>query len=288
MNPPKISPSPFLKWAGGKKGIVDTLKHYVPWNFHAYHEPFLGGGALFFALKNSGLLDGKEVFLSDINDELINTYRVVRDSPNELIEVLQDFSKEHSKSFYYRVRAWDKEPNFKRKDPVQRAARFVYLNKTCYNGLYRVNAKGHFNVPFGYHKNPNICDRDRIYRASEALRGAHLYVSCYTKTLQKAQEGDFVYLDPPYLSFGQNDSFCAYGHKPFLLSEQTRLRDFFDRLDQKGVFVLQSNIEHPFIRDLYKKYEIQKVYKTHKINSDPKGRKRRVEVLISNKGKNWI
>jgi len=163
---------PFIKWVGGKRGLLKQLLPLFPKEFQNYHEPFLGGGAVFFELYSLGYLKDKKIYLSDINAELINTYKTIKNNPNELIDNLKNFKEQHSKEFYYQTRELDRKENFKDLTNIQRATRFIYLNKTCFNGLYRVNKKGYFNTPIGSYKNPNIADRDIILCASETLKVA--------------------------------------------------------------------------------------------------------------------
>ncbi|HQS77530.1 MAG TPA: Dam family site-specific DNA-(adenine-N6)-methyltransferase, partial [Sulfurovum sp.] len=153
-----ISAKPFIKWVGGKRGLLSQIIPLIPKEFNNYFEPFVGGGALFFELYSLGLLRDKKVYLFDINAELINAYNTVRNNPTELIKSLKKFQEKHSKEFYYDIRAWDREENFLQRSDIERATRFIYLNKTCFNGLYRVNSNGYFNVPMGSYKNPNIAD----------------------------------------------------------------------------------------------------------------------------------
>jgi DNA adenine methylase len=160
---------PFIKWVGGKRGLLEQIIPLLPKSFDSYHEPFLGGGALFFELYSRGYLKEKKVFLSDINSELINVYQVVKEKPEKLIENLKRYKKNHSKEFYYEIRALDRKDDFNDLSSLERATRFIYLNKTCFNGLYRVNKKGYFNTPIGSYKNPKIVDEETILNASEAL-----------------------------------------------------------------------------------------------------------------------
>ncbi len=157
---------PFIKWVGGKRGLLSQILDKFPTRFESYHEPFLGGGAVFFELYSRGLLKDKKIFLSDINTELINTYNMVKNSPDELINQLDDYKERHTAEFYYKTRQIDRMTEFLDLTDIQRATRFIYLNKTCFNGLYRVNQKGYFNTPIGSYKNPNIADRDTILKAA--------------------------------------------------------------------------------------------------------------------------
>ena len=274
---------PFLKWAGGKGQLLEELVPRVPKKFNSYFEPFLGGGALFFELYNRGLLEGKKVFLSDRNRELINCYRVIQQSPLQLIKLLEKFQQRHwqeGKKFYYQVRGWDREPNFLEIDPLLRAARFIYLNKTCYNGLYRVNRKGEFNVPMGSYKKPKIVDRTNILAVAKSLEGVEILEMVFEEIEEMAKEGDFVYFDPPYDSISQN--FTSYTREEFGKEEQQRLGDLFRRLSRKGVLLMESNSDTPFIRKLYQNYRIEQVWASRAINSDPTNRGKVPELIIRN------
>lgn len=274
---------PFLKWVGGKRALLPELLKHIPVNFGNYFEPFVGGGALFFELKKLGRLEGKKAYLFDKNSELINTYIAVRDKPMELLEKLEHHQESHSKEYYYEVRAHDREPNFAQSDTIERAARFIYLNKTCFNGLYRVNSKGFHNVPMGSYKKPNIHDEALIYGASEALQGAIIEVADFAKTTQLAQSGDFVYFDPPYYPLSPTSSFTSYHTDLFLDEEQKRLYEVFDTLVHKKVSVLHSNSDTDFIKNLYREYVIEHVEMARFINSKSNGRGKIKEVLIKKK-----
>ncbi len=278
----KVEARPFVKWVGGKRGLVDQLLPLIPKSFANYFEPFVGGGALFFALYNRGLLDGKRVYLFDRNEELINTYRVIQRSPQALLKKLFAFEQRHTKEFYYAVREWDRKEYFKELDSVERAARFIYLNKTCFNGLYRVNKKGYFNVPMGRYKNPKICDEDLILQASLALQGVRIEVADFGKVLEFAQSNDFVYFDPPYYPLNATSNFTSYTDLAFLEDEQRRLYEVFEQLDKRGVYVMESNSDTEFIKNLYKKYTIDIVYMHRFINSKKEGRGKIREVVIRN------
>lgn len=180
--------TPFVKWVGGKRGLLSQIIPLLPKKFNNYFEPFVGGGALFFELFSLGLLKDKNIYLFDINSELINTYIIIRDNPLELIEKLKRFRELHSKEFYYEIRAWDRESNFLNKDSLDRATRFIYLNKTCFNGLYRVNKKNQNNVPIGNYKEPNICDVSTILNASVALQNVNILNASYKEVLKYASK----------------------------------------------------------------------------------------------------
>ncbi|WP_456479545.1 DNA adenine methylase [Nautilia sp.] len=280
MSGNKTSAKPFIKWVGGKRGVLSQILPYVPKKFNNYFEPFVGGGALFFELYNLGLLKNKKVYLFDKNEELVNAYKVVKSNPFGLIEKLKEFENKHSKEFYYEIRETDRKENFKNFDPVLRAARFIYLNKTCFNGLYRVNKKGYFNVPIGRYKNPKICDEEAILSASGALKNATVKASDFSEVLNYAEKGDFVYFDPPYYPLNKTSNFTSYTDGGFLEEEQRRLYEVFEKLSQKGVYVLESNSDTEYIKNLYKKYEINFVNVNRLVNSKAGGRGKIKEILL--------
>jgi DNA adenine methylase len=271
---------PFLKWAGGKRGLISQLFERFPAKFNNYHEPFLGGGAVFFELYSRGMLNDKKVYLSDINAELINAYQVVKNHPKDLIKNLQIYKKNHSKEFYYQIRELDRLDNFKTLSELERATRFIYLNKTCFNGLYRVNKKGYFNTPIGSYKNPNIADEETILNASEALQNAIISNNSFDKTTQNANSNDFVYLDPPYYPLTKTASFTAYDENAFLDEKQKQLFSVFKKLNDKNCVVLKSNSNADFIKTMYKKYTIDFVNANRFINSKSSGRNKIQEILI--------
>lgn len=277
-NPPQAKP--FLKWAGGKRGLIGQLFSKFPTDFNNYHEPFLGGGAVFFELYSRGMLEGKKAYLADINLELINTYQIVRNNPEKLITELVHYKNNHDKELYYKTRALDRLDNFKTLSKLERAARFIYLNKTCFNGLYRVNSQGYFNTPIGSYKNPNIADKEVILNASEALQNAIISNQTFNKTLNDANQGDFVYLDPPYYPLTETASFTAYDKNAFLGEKQEQLFDVFKKLHQKKCAVIKSNSDTDFIKDLYQGYVIDFVQANRFINSKGNGRSKINEVLI--------
>jgi len=279
---------PFVKWVGGKRGLLSQIIPLLPKKFNNYFEPFIGGGALFFELQKQGRLEGKKVYLFDINSELINAYNVVKKYPNKLIAQLYKFKDKHSKEFYYEIRAWDREDNFLELDEVTRASRFIYLNKTCFNGLYRVNRKNQNNVPMGSYKNPNICDSDIIYSASYALQNVTILNISYKEVLNYATKDDLVYLDPPYYPLTPTSSFTSYSEFEFLEKEQKELFEVFQELNNKGCQILHSNSDTDFINKLYKEYNIEKIQANRFINSKGSGRGKISEVLVRNKYDNNI
>jgi len=273
---------PFVKWVGGKRGLLEQILPLFPKDFNNYYEPFVGGGAVFFELFSKGLLKNKKVILSDINKELINTYNVIKNNPFELISELKKYKKQHNKEFYYKVRELDRKNNYNNLSNLEKATRFIYLNKTCFNGLYRVNKKGYFNTPIGSYKNPNISDEYVILAASEALQNVKILHQSFVKILKQTQMNDLVYLDPPYYPLNSTSNFTSYNSNCFLEDEQFELFEVFDILTDKGVRIVQSNSDTDFVKDLYKKYDIKIVSANRFINSKSSKRGKITEVLIRN------
>ncbi|MEG4496470.1 DNA adenine methylase [Microcoleus sp. F10-C6] len=250
--PFQVLPRPFLKWAGGKTKLMGQYQPYFPEKFTTYYEPFLGGGAVFFYLAQQH--PGLQAILTDINPELINAYRCVRDKVEELILLLQEHQLEHTKdnkSYYYWVRSRAY------KTDTERAARLIYLNKTCYNGLYRENSKGEFNVPIGRYKNPQICQADLLRSVSSLLAPAQIEVRKFDEILDFAtSREDFVYFDPPYYPISATSNFTAYNRDNFKESEQLKLRDIFAELAERDVKVMLSNSNCDFIEKIYSDTQI--------------------------------
>ncbi len=261
---------PFIRWAGGKGKLVPELITLAPKTFRAYREPFLGGGALFFALQP------KHAVLSDANTELIHAYTIVRDQHVTLIETLRESAKAHSKEHYYFVRGIDP----KTLDPVKRAAHFIYLNSTCFNGLHRVNAKGVFNVPWDPGRSGSVNDFT-ITIASIALRGRDLLTQDFRKIEYTALAGDFIYFDPPYIPLTATASFTGYTTGGFTHKDQVDLRDMALRLKRRGVHVLLSNSGTPVVEQLYgADFELHPVAARRNINSKGTGRDAVKEYII--------
>lgn len=280
---PPLDPSarPFLKWAGGKGQLLAALDQRLPRQFRRYHEPFLGGGALFFHLHARVRL-GYGAALTDFNPELILCYTTVRDAVEDLIEVLWMHHCHRLKPEYFReIRSWDREPGFTQRPAIERAARAIFLNKTCYNGLYRLNQKSQFNAPFGYYKNPLVCDPANLRAASAALRETELRVGDFGAVLAHAEPGDLVYFDPPYVPVSATASFTHYTGQTFGSEEQRRLAEVVQTLAARGTHVMLSNSATPLARELYAAPmpNTSVVLASRKINCD--GRKRGdVEELI--------
>lgn len=241
----KDQTAPILKWVGGKRQMMYQLLPRVPSEYGKYIEPFFGGGALFFQLKP------EKAVIADSNPELINMYEQVASRVTKVIAYLREY--EYSEAFFYELRAkeWDKL------DPVEAAARMIYLNKTCFNGLYRVNNKGLFNSSFGKYKNPNYCNVDLLKRASADLKKAKLICDDFCVVLSKhAKKGDFIFLDPPYMPISRNADFRRYTKEQFFEDDQRKLADMVRELADKGCYMLLTNSNHELIHDLYKDYII--------------------------------
>jgi DNA adenine methylase len=276
-------PKPFVKWVGGKRQLMQQFRDmdlYPPDGFNpetaTYFEPFVGGGAMFFDLLP------KKAVLSDMNPELVITYNVIKNDVESLIKKLKEHQKNNSKEYFLKIRAQliDKLSN------VNRAARFIYLNKTCFNGLYRVNGSGQFNVPYADNKNPAICDEINLRKVSESLKHTKILHQDYKEVLEKAKKGDFIYFDPPYYPVNKTSSFTSYTKDGFLEREQEELRDVFVKLSKRGCFVMLSNSDTEYINKLFarldKKIVIHKVFAGRSINSNGTGRGKIKEVVVIN------
>lgn len=271
-----IVAQPFLKWAGGKRQLIPIIKHYLPKTFNTYYEPFVGAGALLFELKP------QKAFINDVNPELINCYEVIRDLS---IDLIQDLKKhKNTPQYFYEIRELDRTKEFKKLSVVERASRIIYLNKTCFNGLFRVNRQGQFNAPFGSYKNPNIINTDVIRAVSHYLKNneVKIFNVDFSKVVESAKRGDFIYFDPPYDPLSETASFTGYSLNQFGKSEQERLRDVFDVLTRKGCKVMLSNSSTEFIADLYSDYNIKTLQANRNINSVGSDRKKVNEFLILN------
>jgi DNA adenine methylase len=243
----------------------------------------VGGGAVFFHLYRRGRLDGRDVVLIDRLEELIDCYRIVRDEVDALIDALEPHeAAKLDREYYYEVRAWDRQPDYHERSDVERAARFVYLNRTCYNGLYRVNRKGQFNVPMGRYRNPKVRDTDRLRAASAALQGAVLLADDFGRCLDVAEAGDLVYFDPPYHPLSQTANFTAYTAGDFREDDQRRLAEVFAELDARGCWLLLNNSDTPLIRQLYDGYEQIRLSANRPINSKGGRRGAVAELLVVN------
>lgn len=285
-SPQLVAPQPFLKWAGGKRSLLAEIRLRTPEYSGAYIEPFLGAGAVLFDQQPN-----QRKIVSDYNHNLIEVYEVIRDKPSELLDALR--SHENSEAHYYEVRAWDREPGFSKLDKIARAARFIYLNKCGYNGLYRVNSRGEMNVPYGSSVNPDYINETTIRAVSEFLSQrdpegnfyTNISAGDYRQTLEVAQAGDWVYIDPPYAPISATASFVAYSQDGFTNDDQKTLRDEVVKLTERGVFVLLSNSYVPAIEQLYTEtghFEIETVSVRRAIAASSSSRGNVDEVLVNN------
>ena len=294
----QVQLKPFIKWAGGKSQLVDRIKQLFqqesPGRLTKYAEPMVGGGALLFNILSLNIFE--QVYICDINAELINAYNVVKYNADALIDKLNamqlnflPMDENGRKYYYYSIR--DKFNNTLLNDDTctDKAAYFIFLNKTCFNGLYRVNKKGQFNVPMGAYKTPCICDEDNLRSVSKALQNVTIVCGDYTQCRQFADSNTFVYIDPPYRPISQTSAFTAYNTDAFNDDEQIRLAAFFDELNGKGAKVVLSNSDPKnidpndnFFDDLYKNYTIERVSATRMINSKATRRGQINELLIHN------
>lgn len=265
--------APIVKWAGGKSKLIDALRARMPERHRRYFEPFVGGGALFFRTA-----PGDSV-LGDQNADLINAYRCVAWNVEAVIRRLASHRRRHSKDHYYKVReTWN---GARKISDVDRAAAFIYLNKTCFNGLWRVNSKGRFNVPLGRYTNPNICDRAKLRAASRLLQRAKLVAGDYQDCVAGSRSGDLVYFDPPYQPLNTTSSFTAYTAGSFGEDDQRELAELARRLHKGGVHVMVSNSDTRLIRRLYRGFDIRKVDCARAINSVASGRGAVSELIIT-------
>ncbi|MGD1918708.1 MAG: DNA adenine methylase [Pleurocapsa sp.] len=271
---------PYLKWAGGKRQLLPAIKEFVP-KFTRYYEPFIGAGAVLFSLQP------KKSVINDTNVELINCYHVIRDNPDELLELCQQHKEKNSKEHYYWVRKQDRQDDFFSKTTVERAARIIYLNKTCFNGLFRVNSNCQFNVPYGNYANPTIADPAVIKAVSAYLNQGNVRIlnGDFEKAVSTARKGAFIYFDPPYHPISDTSSFTGYSVNGFGENEQRRLKKLCDRLSDRGCNVLISNSSAALIKELYSdsRYKIEEVNASRAINAVGSKRGKIKELLIHNK-----
>ena len=267
-------PLPFVKWAGGKRIILNKLKERVPSKFNRYIEPFVGGGALFFELQSPISV------IFDLNEELINAYKVIQTSVNDLIKDLQ--KHKNTKEYYLELRNLDRTQDYKKLTNVERASRFIFLNHTCFNGLYRVNSKGEFNVPFGDYANPNIFSKENLLKVSDLLKGTTIICDDFERVLDFAKKDDFIYFDPPYLPITKTSSFTSYTKDKFDFANHKRLKEVCDKLDKKKIKFMVSNSNTPEIYDLYKDYNIEQIFSSRSISSNGEKRGKIREIIIRN------
>ena len=267
-------PRPFLKWVGGKGQLLDRLRPHIPARFGAYHEPFVGGGALFFALWRDRRVFETPAYLSDVNPELVDTYRALRDDVDSVIKALR--GHHYEERYYYDTRALDpwQMPR------ADRAARMIYLNRSGFNGLYRVNKSGGFNVPFGRYTNPTICDEANLRAVSAALSSAAIMNDPFDGIVERARPGDLVYLDPPYVPVSRTSNFVSYAKTGFTTDDQETLATAVETLVDRGVFVMLSNSDTPWVRKRYCDLDVHRVPARRNINCNAKSRGPVNEVVV--------
>jgi len=272
---------PFVKWVGGKGRLVPDLSKHFPDQYGDYYEPFVGGGAVLFALNH------KKAHINDLNSVLISLYLFIKNDAHKIINALKKIESEYhslktieeKKELFLKKRS---EFNNLQNDSFEKAVLFIFLNKTCFNGMYRENSKGEFNVPFGKHEKPTICDEQNLLAVQDYLKNVTITNSSYEIQTSKAKAGDFIYFDPPYHPLNPTSSFTSYQAGGFTEKDQEKLRDEFKRLADIGCKVALSNSNAELINELYKDFHIHKVYAARAINSKADGRGKILEVLVTN------
>ena len=270
--PSERAPKPFLKWVGGKRQLLEQFAPLLPKKYRAYHEPFVGGAAMFFDLRSRQ--PDLPATLSDVNSELVDCYMAIRDQVEHVLAALK--SHKHDSDYFYEVR------KIRPADLTlpERAARTIFLNKCGYNGLFRVNKSGQFNVPFGRYDKPNFLDEPNLRACADALAGATIVHGDFSTVLDRAKKGDFVYFDPPYVPLSRTADFTAYIPGGFGEHQQKALAAIFSKLAKSGVHVMLSNSDTPFVRELYGAFDIQTVSASRSVNSKGTGRGKTNEVLV--------
>ena len=280
---------PVLKWAGGKRQLIDVISTYINEETigdGTYYEPFFGGGFVFFHLQP------KKAVINDFNKEIVNVYKTIKNHPRQLIALLQEHTQNNTVDYFYQIRALDREEEYTRRGfftNAQKAARTIYLNKTCFNGLYRVNSKGFFNVPFNNAKNPLICDVENLNDCNKLLHNVTIHVGDYSSCKSFIDKNTFVYIDPPYRPLTQSSSFTSYNENGFTDKEQIELGSFITDIAKKGAHIIASNSDPKnadendnFFDDLYSAFEVERIHASRMINSNASKRGAINELLISN------
>lgn len=276
-----VTPKPFVKWAGGKRQLIPTLNQNLPESFGTYYEPFLGGGALLFHILTDK--NGQKCSISDLNSDLVLAYTTIRDRIDTLIASLKNHEKNYLKdsaSYYYSIR--ESNP----RSEIEKTSRLIFLNRTCFNGLYRVNSKGKFNVPLGKYSNPNIVNEENIRAVSHILQSSRISIKCrdFEAVLRDAKKGDLVYFDPPYQPVSATANFTSYTNKDFTYDDLTRLAELCLKLDSRGCKALLSNSDSKEVADIFSKspWKITRIEANRSINSNSKKRTGHFELLIKN------
>ncbi|HEW0409619.1 TPA: DNA adenine methylase [Streptococcus pneumoniae] len=274
----KVTLQPFTKWTGGKRQLLPVIRELIPKTYNRYFEPFVGGGALFFDLAP------KDAVINDFNAELINCYQQIKDNPQELIEILKVHQEYNSKEYYLDLRSADRDERIDMMSEVQRAARILYMLRVNFNGLYRVNSKNQFNVPYGRYKNPKIVDEELISAISVYINNNQLEIKVgdFEKAIVDVRTGDFVYFDPPYIPLSETSAFTSYTHEGFSFTDQVRLRDAFKRLSDTGAYVMLSNSSSALVEELYKDFNIHYVEATRTNGAKSSSRGKISEIIVTN------
>ena len=276
-----VIPKPFVKWAGGKRQLIPILHRNLPESFGTYYEPFLGGGALLFHILTNK--NGQKCSISDLNSDLVLTYTTIRDRIDALITSLKNHEKNYQKeseSYYYSIR--ENNP----RGAIEKTSRLLFLNRTCFNGLYRVNSKGKFNVPLGKYSNPNIVNEENLRAVNHILQSSRISIKCrdFEAVLRDAKKGDLIYFDPPYQPVSSTANFTSYTNKDFTYDDLTRLAELCLKLDSRGCKVLLSNSDSKEVADIFAKnsWKITRIEANRSINSNSKKRTGHFELLIKN------
>ena len=274
----EVTLQPFTKWTGGKRQLLPVIRELIPKTYNRYFEPFVGGGALFFDLAP------KDAVINDFNAELINCYQQIKDNPQELIEILKVHQEYNSKEYYLDLRSADRDERIDMMSEVQRAARILYMLRVDFNGLYRVNSKNQFNVPYGRYKNPKIVDEELIFAISVYLNNNQLEIKTgdFEKAVLDVQPGDFVYFDPPYIPLSETSAFTSYTHEGFSYDDQVRLRDTFKKLSDTGAYVMLSNSSSFLVEELYQDFNIHYVEATRTNGAKSSSRGKISEIIVTN------
>ena len=269
---------PITKWVGGKRQLLNELNVFKPDSFNTYFEPFVGGGAFLFNLAP------EKAVINDFNEDLVNLYRIVKSDPENLLKILEKHAENNSKEYYLQLRELDRSDAIDKLSNVEKAARILYMLKVDFNGLYRVNKKNQFNVPYGRYKNPNIANRENILSVSNYFNRSNIEIlnGDFEKAVENAKKDDFVYFDPPYVPLNPTSDFTSYTSEGFNISDQERLRDLFFSLSANGVNVMLSNSDVDLVRDMYKNANIHSVQANRFINSKSDKRGKIGEVIITN------
>ncbi len=274
----KYDIKPFTKWVGGKRQLLNEIENLLPPSFDTYYEPFVGGGALLFHLQP------KNAVINDMNTDLILSYKAIKNDLDNLVNELEYHKNQNSKEYYLDLRSYDRDERIYSLSNTQKAARIMYMLRVCFNGMYRVNSKNQFNVPYGKYKNPKIVDERLLKNISEYLNDSNILIlnEDFEDVVKNCKSGDFVYFDPPYIPINETSSFTSYTNEGFSYDDQIRLRNVFSELSRKGVYCMLSNSYSPLTLELYKEFNIHEVKAKRNINSVASKRGEISEVIITN------